>query len=344
MTLDDLTATSIRSQPAPVLIWIATASKEWSFVNQAWLALTGRPIDALLGSGWTDHVHAEDRAACYDVYARAFDRREPFQMEFRVRRHDGEWRWIVSSGVPMFHADGSFAGYMGSALDVTERKLAAETLACVPRRLIDAQEEERSRIARELHDDYSQRLAMVVFNLDECMGAGAELSSGFRQQLKTARDEVMSLAKDVQALSDRLHPARVELLGISSAAAALCRDIARQRGVSIIFSAERVFEDVPRRVAICLYRVLQEALQNAVKHSGAATIAVSLGGDADAIEMTIRDHGEGFDVAGAQGRGLGLVSMRERLKAVHGRLVILSEPHHGTTISVSVPLLQECLR
>jgi PAS domain S-box-containing protein len=137
----------------PVIIWMSDFHKECTYVNQTWLDLTGQSLDGVVGNGWTDGIHPEDVVQCWDIYARAFDRREQFQIVFRLRRQDGEYRWIVSTGAPKYHGDGSFGGYIGSAMDVTERRLAAEALGTMNQRLVDAHEEECRRIARELHDD-----------------------------------------------------------------------------------------------------------------------------------------------------------------------------------------------
>ena len=326
---------------APVIIWMSDISKGCTYVNQAWLDLTGQSFDAVLGDGWTDRIHPGDVGQCTDIYARAFERRKPFQIDFRLRRHDDEYRWIVSTGTPRYHGNGSFAGYIGSAIDVTERRLAVEALATINRRLIDAHEEERSRIARELHDDISQRLALLTISLDALTRTSAAPAADRRQAIEESRDEAMNLARDVQALSHRLHPARLEFLGIAQAAAALCREISGLRALEIRFNAESVPDGLPRRVVVCLYRVLQEALQNAIKHSGVGTMEVSLRGGVTQIELTVRDFGAGFDVSTAQGRGLGLTSMQERVRAVGGQLVILSEPQRGTTIHASVPLVSD---
>ena len=138
---------------APVIVWMSDVRQDCTYLNQTWQKVTGQRFDAALGSGWMDRIHPGDVAQCWDGYTSAFERRESFQMDFRLRRYDGEYRWMVSTGAPQYHRDGSFAGYIGFAIDVTERRLAAEALATIQQRLIDAQEEERGRIARELHDD-----------------------------------------------------------------------------------------------------------------------------------------------------------------------------------------------
>ncbi len=325
---------------APVIIWMSNIEKGCSFVNQTWLDLTGQPVDAVLDSGWMDRIHPEDSAESWDIYSQAFDRRERFQIDFRLRAHDGEYRWIVSTGAPRYQVDGSFAGYIGSAMDVTERRLSEQAMASLKHRLVDVQEEERARIARELHDDVVQRLSVVSFTLHALKSSHAPATES-RRELDEACEDISNLAKDVQALSHRLHPARLDLMGIAPAARALCRETSKQRDVDITFEAENIPASLSKRIALCLYRVLQEALQNAVKHSGAGRIDVRLCAGAGQIELTVRDSGSGFDVELAKGRGLGLISIKERLKPVHGRLAIRSQLQHGTTIYASVPLAQD---
>ena len=322
----------------PVVVWMSDTGKACTYLNQTWLNLTGQPPDAALGTGWKDQIHPEDVDQCWEIFASAFDRRDPFQMDFRLRRHDGDYRSMVSTGAPKYHADGSFAGYTGFAIDVTERRQAAEALAAINQRLFDAQEEECSRIARELHDDIGQRLAALSVDLDALARVSGVADTEGTQKIEDARRDVMSIAAGVQALSHRLHPARLEYLGIAAAAEALCREVSRQRAREVAFHAESVPDGVSRRVAVCLYRVLQEALQNAIKHSGMGKIDVALRGGAEEIELTVRDFGAGFEVSTIQGRGLGLISMKERVSAVSGRLTIVSAPRHGTTVLATVPL------
>jgi PAS domain S-box-containing protein len=314
---------------APVAIWMVDAANQCTYVNQVWVDHTGRPPQAALGRGWTDGIHPDDLERIWTTYANAFDRRQPFRIEYRLRRHDGEYRWMTDAGVPRYDGDGSFAGYIGSATDVTERKLAEAALATIGQRLIEAQEEERARLSRELHDDINQRLVLLSLRL----GAMADT-----QELKEVHHDLVNLVKDIQALSRRLHPPRLEYLGIAAAAAALCRDVSSQQAVEVTFHAEHVPEGLPRRVAMCLYRVLQEALQNAITHSGARKVDVALTATPDQIELTVEDSGVGFDADAQEARGFGLTSMKERLKAIHGRLVVSSQSQRGTSIRARVPL------
>jgi len=321
---------------APVIIWMSDASKDCTYINQTGLEFSGQPIDASLGNRWMARIHPEDVVQLWDIYSRAFDQRERFQADFRLRRHDGEYRSVVGTGAPRHHGDGSFAGYIGSAIDVTEHRLAEEALVTVNQRLVDAQEEERARIARELHDDVVQRLVALSLRLHVSKRTGPVSTTDISRELEEACEEI-HLAKDVQALSHRLHPKRLEYFGIATAAKALCREMSSQ-GVEISFHAENVPEGLPRPIAMCLYRVLQETLQNAIKHSEAERIDVSLGCQGDEIELTVRDFGSGFDIQDVKRSGLGLTSIKERLKGVQGELFIRSQPRQGTTIHVCVPL------
>jgi PAS domain S-box-containing protein len=321
---------------APVMIWMSDVEKQITFLNQTWLDYTGRPLEAALGHQWIAVLHPDEVERCRDAYVMAFDQREPFQVEHRLRRHDGEYRWAVSAGVARYNADGSFAGYIGTAIDLTERKLAEEVLSTVSQRLIEAQEEERAHVARELHDDINQRLTLIGFRLDDLVKDSALSLQELRQKIHDSREEVGHLVKDVQALSHRLHPPSLDYLGFEAVAAGLCREVSRD--VSVSFHADSVPTGLSERISLCLYRVLQESLQNATRHSGARHVEVRLRGGADQIELTVRDSGAGFDPEDAfKGRGLGLTSMKKRLTAVQGQLSIDSKPQGGTTIRASVP-------
>jgi PAS domain S-box-containing protein len=205
--------------------------------------------------------------------------------------------------------------------------------------LIQAQDEERVRIARELRDGIHQQLVLLSLDLDlltrNFPGSAAEIT----QKISEAREQVIEVCKDIQGLSHRLHSVNLEYLGISAAATSLCREIAERQKLEIDLHCEGVPEKLPKEISLCLYRVLQEALQNAVKHSGSRHFEVSLRGDLNEVQLNVRDWGIGFDSAAAlRSSGLGIVSMRERLKLFDGDFSIESQPHGGTTIRARVPL------
>ena len=223
------------------------------------------------------------------------------------------------------------------AADLIERAQAEEALSTVSQRLIEAQENERAHIARELHDDINQRLAMVGSRLGALAAARTMVTKEI-QKILDAQRQVVGLLKDVQALSHRLHPPQLEYLGLVRASAAMCRDISSHHRIDVKFHAESVPKRLSTRIAVCVYRVLQEALQNAAKHSRAARVEVLLRGGSDHLELRVDDVGVGFDIKAIEGHGLGLASMRERLKAIKGQLAIRSQPQRGTSIEARVPL------
>ena len=260
-------------------------------------------------------------------------------MEHLLRRHDGEYRKVVTTGVPRYNVDGSFVGYIGTAVDITERKLAEEVLSTVSQKLIEAHEEERTRIARELHDDINQRLAMVSLRLGYMKQRPPASAAELEQVIGGVSQEIADLSAGIQALSHRLHPAKLELLGLERAAAGFCEELSNRHGVVIDIHFENIPTALPPEISLCLYRVLQEALQNVVKHSLSLHAHVSLNGEINTISLTVKDSGAGFNPREAmRGCGLGLTSMKERLKVVGGQLSIHSQRGRGTTIHADAPL------
>jgi PAS domain S-box-containing protein len=223
--------------------------------------------------------------------------------------------------------------------DITERRRAEEALASVSRRLIKVQEEERTWIARELHDDFNQRIALLAMNL-ETLKQDLPTSNGkVTRRIEEASKQTSELASDIEALSHRLHSSKLELQGLIGAARGLCRELSDRHNIEITLRSDDMPKELSHEVALCLFRVLQEALRNAMKHSGVQQFEVSLKGALNEIQLTVHDAGTGFDPEKAMsGHGLGLTSMRERLKLVNGQLSIDSQSPRGTTIRARVPL------
>jgi PAS domain S-box-containing protein len=318
---------------APVMIWHAGPDKRCTNVNRGRLDFTGRPIEEELGDGWTEAVHPDDLHRYREIFAEAFDRREPFRMEYRLRRHDGEYRWILDTGVP----DG-FGGYVGSAIDVTELKLASVALSGLSRRLLQSHEEERAWIARKLNEELCQRLTGLNLQLHSLsMGSRGDVN-----QMRAGVEELCAqfgdLASDMQAVSDQSSHT-LELLGLVASARTFCQQMSARHGVTIDFRHEGVPDNLPNDVALAMFRVLEEALDNAVRHAAVRRVSVSLGGSRDELRLDVGDEGVGFDPEAAmRSHGLGLIGMRERLSLVDGECLIESQPGAGTRIRARVPL------
>jgi signal transduction histidine kinase/ABC-type uncharacterized transport system substrate-binding protein len=206
-------------------------------------------------------------------------------------------------------------------------------------RLLQAQETERRRIARELHDDLNQSLSLLSVELD-VLGqdaSGSPTQLGERVRELSAR--VKELSSAVHDLSHQLHPSKLEQLGLVATVRGLCKELGQSHGLPIEFNHHEMPEAVPEDVALCVYRIVQEALRNVIKHSGARHAAVELSGNGETISLRIADDGAGFDSESVRGNGgLGLVSMRERLHLVSGTITIDSPLSGGTRIAISIPL------
>ena len=474
----------LMADTAPVLVWRADTANLCDFVNRPWLEFTGRTMEQELGNGWSEGVWPEDMDRCLRTCSSAFDARQPFRMEFRFRRADGAYRWVLDTGVPRYGPDGSFAGYIGSCLDITERKesedalrdnqqryalataagsvgvwdwnfeanevyvdptlksmlgfehagstipaedwgsmihledmpmVTARTQACIdgrideyevehrmihkdgsvrwflsrgsllkradgaPQRmvgtkvditerkraqdalrekdaalrvsdqeiqnlvgrLIAAQEVERARIARDLHDDTSQQLAglaIALSGLKRQVGAlpGVE---HLQETVSSLQQRTNALAETVRHLSHDLHPSVLEHAGLVVALNTYCAEVEGQHPVTVTFSSEGDFMSIDPEAALCLYRIVQEALRNVVAHAGARHAAVRLLLTGGIAELTIDDDGRGFDIASTRGsgKGLGLVSISERVRLAGGVVSITTELKQGTRVRVQIP-------
>jgi PAS domain S-box-containing protein len=262
----------------------------------------------------------------------------PYELDLEMVCADGTHRWVTARGEALRDSAGQVVRLRGTVQDITERKRAEEAVSSVNGRLIEAQESERARIARDLHDDIGQRLAVLTIALEQVkrlpVCSGEVLSSLDALQKQTAE-----ITADVQALSHELHSPRLLHLGVVAAMRGFCDDLSGQKNVAINFRHENVPGSVPLDVSLCLFRVLQEALHNGVRHSRAPHFDVRLRGTGNVVHLTVRDEGVGFDVAAAsRGLGLGLTSMKERLKLVGGELVIKSQSKRGTTVLARAPV------
>jgi PAS domain S-box-containing protein len=229
-------------------------------------------------------------------------------------------------------------GAVVAFVDITERKQAETALANVSRKLIEAQEQERTRIGRELHDDVTQRLAMLAVELEQLQDNPSEL----RSRVQELRKQTTEISNDVQALSHELHSSKVEYLGAVRGMKSWCNEFSERRGLQIEFQSPDAQIPLPREIGLSLFRVLQEALHNSAKHSGVKRIEVQLREDSGEVHLVVSDLGRGFDVGTAmQGRGLGLASMQERVRLVNGTIEIQSKPTGGTTVHVCVSLRLE---
>jgi PAS domain S-box-containing protein len=289
-----------------------------------------------------EKVHPDDR----HLLVSAFDRLTPdmplFQVSYRMIRPNGEVVWVERNSRAYFDAHGRIVRIIGMAADITQRKRGEEALSSISRRLIQAQEAERARIARDLHDDIGQRLAIMAVTVQQLTHTRTHASDEGRSLLDSLQTQTAEISASVQAIAHELHSSRLQHLGVVAAMKGFCAELSTQQKVEVDFSYADVPPGVPAETSLCLFRVVQEALHNAVRHSGVRQFEVQIRGTADALQLTVRDKGLGFDPENAiDGRGLGLTSMKERLKLVGGELLIESRSTQGTTIVARVPWITD---
>jgi signal transduction histidine kinase len=250
---------------------------------------------------------------------------------------DGITRWARWEVRPWTNTDGTVGGILVLAEDITRRKQMEEELSGVSRNLIEAQEHERERIGRELHDDINQRLAMFALELEHLQNDPSDVQN----RLQELRKQTAELSNDVQGLSHELHSSKLQYLGVVSGIKSWCREFGERQRIEIDVKSD-VSSVLPSEVGVCLFRVLQEALRNALRHSGVKRIGVQLQEASNEIHLIVTDLGRGFDVEAAiQGQGLGLTSMQERVRLLSGSIDIQSKPMGGTTIYVRIPFGSE---
>lgn len=324
---------------APVMIWMADKDGRYTYINKPLVEFTGGTSDLNLPLVWSNAMNVEDAQNHDRLMRESVESGEPFTTEYRLKRYDGEYRWIVETAAPRFDPDGSLSGFIGSCVDDTDRRLASEAIRNISGRLIEAQEEERKRIARELHDNVNQRLAMVAFELQRLQDDSHMSAVERNQQLHKLLRQTTQISSEVQTLSHTLHSATIEYLGLVPAIQGFCDELARQHKVSINFSHSTGGMSFPADVSLALFRVSQEALQNAVKYSGVKEFDVELRVKGHVVQLRVHDAGAGFVPDNlVYGPGLGLISMRERMAALNGTVLIASQPNGGTEIIASAPL------
>ncbi|HSE33421.1 MAG TPA: PAS domain S-box protein [Pyrinomonadaceae bacterium] len=281
------------------------------------------------------HIHPDDRQRVLNVYQKQTTAADHFDLTFRMLDSNGRVVWVQNlvSVTSENRAHGKMHGFM---IDISERKRAEEALKYLGSRLIAAQEEERKRVARELHDDLSQRMAVLSIEMEQ-LGQRIEKPFTLRKHFQRLQLQAQEIASDIHRLSYKLHPSKLDHLGLAAAVKSLCEG---QNGKARIHFHQSGFPaDLPKDATLCIFRIAQEVLRNCAKHSGADSVQVLLTKTDHAIRLSIADNGCGFDTKSeVMEKGLGFLSMRERLRLVGGEISIYSQPRRGTRIEVSVPL------
>ena len=314
--------------------------------DQLWATQTDRnmlgwwPSRPLTFEQFTERVHPDDRESVRRAVQRSREDRSDYEAEYRLVVPGGGTRWVAARGRREFDRDGKPLRMRGVTIDITKRRQAEEAARELSGRLINAQEEERSRLARELHDDVTQRLALLA--IDAGRGERNLPSAAGGTAMRAMRESLIRLSEDVHALAYRLHPSILEDLGLIEALKTECESFGRVASIPVDLKAQEVPDPLPHAVALCLYRIAQEALRNVGRHARASAVQVSLRRLDGGVQLAVRDNGAGFDPAQQRDRpSLGHASMRQRIYQLNGELEVESAPGHGTTVLAWVPLKEE---
>jgi PAS domain S-box-containing protein len=336
---------------SPIGIAIEDLSGQPVFVNPALCSMLGFSEAEMRRKHCLDFSPPEDAQKDWELFqqlrAGTIDR---YSLDKRYFRRDGSLMWGRLS-ISLLN-DRPSPLVIAMVEDITEKRQVLDALQRseanlqkLSGRLIEAQEEERRHIARELHDDISQKLALVSYHLQRLSRSAIGSSPELQGEIEPVLTNVSEVGQALHALSHRLHSSKLDMLGLVPTTRSFCGEFAGQHDVRVDFTHGDIPDAIPRDVSLCLFRVLQEGLSNAAKHSGTRHIHVRLECVSDAVELTIRDYGSGFDErTAALGAGIGLMSMRERMHLVKGTLSITSHPHGGTEIHARVPALLTAVR
>ncbi len=338
------------------MIWTVRPDTTLDYFNGTCMEFTGLPLEELLGTGWLSVVHPDDLDRCIRTYTPVIEARKPLLMEYRMRRADGVYRWILDYGVPKYEADGRYTGYIGCSVDITERREAEDRIResqtalqeshreiqHLAGRLIEAQDAERARIARDLHDDVSQQLAGVSIAFSGLKRRLAELQvdADLHDDLRALQQRTTALAQSVRHLSHDLHPTVLRHAGLVAALSAYCGELrAHARHRIDLQRGRRLRLAVSRGGAVSVPDRAGSAAQRRCARAAPAGPTFDCCASGDDVEMTIADDGKGFDVTRSleRGRGLGLVSIRERARLAGGTVTIAAEAEKGTRLCAQIP-------
>ena len=287
-------------------------------------------------SEFMSRVHPDDRERLIKTIRNVEGDGGEYHIEYRLLLNGTEVKWIDSRGKVVVDDEHPPTLY-GASLDITSRKNAENAIHDLSGKLMKAQEKERARLARELHDDLSQRLALLSIRLEALKATS--LYDGGKREIDHLIDDIQELTADVHRISHELHPAKLRQLGLEAALRGFCREIARAHPLKVSFTATSVPKELPNHISLCLYRVAQESLQNVVKHSRARSANVELRFEGSELVLAVSDNGLGFDPQGpVVSESLGLTSMQERVIGSNGTVKITSNRDFGTRIEARVPV------
>jgi PAS domain S-box-containing protein len=327
--------------------WMSGTDKLCYYFNKGWVDFTGRTLEQESGNGWAENVHPEDYDRCLQIYVSNFDDHRPFEMEYRMRHHTGQYRWILDRGVPRYAPDGTFEGYVGGCLDIHDQKEAAEKIRIAEdmTRLMKAQDEERRRIARELHDSAGQTLAVLGMSLAQWVHRAESVAPQLAGEGKEIEAMVQQLHREIRTTSYLLHPPLLDECGLASALKSYVEGLAERSHLDITLDVADNVGRLPSDMELAIFRLVQECLTNIHRHSGSNTAIIRVSCERESVRTEVQDHGKGISPERlleiqSHGSGVGIMGIRERIRQFHGEMKIESN-HSGTSVIVNIPMPKE---
>src|SRR5215213_8977544 len=327
-----------------ILAWEGEVEgQRFHYVSEQAVEMLGYPVSSWVEPDFlASHVHADDLHLVMAAYQKQTDILEYFDLTFRMWASDGRLVWVQNL-ISVVSRDPGKTKLHGFMIDISERKRAEQALKDLAGRLIAAQEEERRRVARELHDDFNQRMALLSLELEQ-LGEKIEKPLELRKTVQSLLKQANELSAEIHGLSYKLHPSKLDHLGLLAAVKSLCRDLSQSGKLKVNFHQVGFPVELDKDITLCVFRIAQEGLRNCVKHSGADSVKVLLRKTRSAVRLLVSDNGCGFNTkSDLMEKGLGFINMKERLHLLGGEMIVNSEPHRGTRIEVSVPVKAEQL-
>jgi signal transduction histidine kinase len=324
--------------------WNFTSNVLWSNDPSRVFTAAPSPMPEEVFNSWLDHVSENDRDRIRSNFLTALDRQKPeWHEEYRYLRKDQTHGHMLHR-VQIFYDDsGKPVRMIGSGMDISERKEAEELSRDLSRRILEAQERERRRVSRELHDSVNQILASVKFRIESLEEQLTGRSPRFKREAKKTKQLLNKVMTEVRRISRNLRPAELDDLGLASAVRSLAEEFTERTGIEITLIEPWPSNDLSPEITETLYRIIQEALTNVEKHSKARRVSISFTTTPEQVACSISDNGRGIQPdergkARSKGGGLGIVDMRERLSFLKGTLEISPRGKRGTTLTVRIPL------
>jgi PAS domain S-box-containing protein len=338
---------------APMLISAKDLEGNLIMVNKKFEVLDGPSPEEFIGKNVFDLFPKKIAEELWRNDRLVVKTDRPVEAEEKVYHKDGTLHKYNTIKFPLYDSDGKTFAVCAISPDITERKLAEAALKkkevelqkshkemqSLAGKLLTAQEEERRLLARELHDDLTQRLALMAIEIGKLETQLKSLSTSFSQDIGKIKEQVINLSEDVHHISRQIHPSILDDLGLVDALKSECSNISQYEGLSVKFVTQKVNRKIPGDIALCIYRVAQHSLKNIVKHAKATEVSMSVVCDDSTICLKVEDNGIGFIPKQVKNKGgLGLVSMKERMRLIQGNLSIQSKPGKGTVIKIMASL------